>query len=205
MDQTPGVERLSAEHRSEVESVLCEAFARYPVMRFVLGAASPAGERLRLLVSLFVAGRWMRGHPMLGVRDSDGALLAVATLTPPGAHPTPPELTALRASTWHVLGEEARLRYEAFADAASALEPAGRLWHVNMLGVRTACRGNGLGARLLREVERIATADASAEGIGLSTEDPANLRYYQAHGFRIGGLQAVGPGLDTWALWRPLA
>jgi hypothetical protein len=63
------VERLDAGDAEAADAVVCEAFANYPVMRHVLGDAGD--DALHLLVRLFTAGRWLRAHPVLGVRAAE--------------------------------------------------------------------------------------------------------------------------------------
>lgn len=191
---------LGASNRIEVSDVLCDAFAAYPVMRFVLGDEPPQPERLRCLIDLFVANRWMRGHPMLGVRDSSGQLAAVITLTPPGAHAVPPELAPLGATTWSVLGSAAQKRYDIMKAAWSAMPSADPTWHVNMLGVRSSCRGRGHADLLLRAARRIAADDKHTNSIDLTTEDADNLPFYQARDFVVTGHASVADGPRTWLL-----
>jgi len=191
---------LGETHRVEVSDVLCDAFAAYPVMRFVLGDQYTQPELLRCLIDLFVANRWMRGHPMLGVRDSRGQLAAVITLTPPGDHAVPAELPALSAATWNFLGTAAQKRYDIMKAAWSGMPSADPTWHVNMLGVRGSCKGLGHGDLLLRAALRIAADDKHTSAIDLTTEDAANLPFYQARGFMVTGHASVVDGPDTWLL-----
>ncbi|HZH43695.1 MAG TPA: GNAT family N-acetyltransferase [Lysobacter sp.] len=187
----------------EAEAVLVDAFADYAVMRYVLGDAPGYPERVRRLIGLFAAGRWLRGHPVLGARDGDGRLVAVAALTPPGEHLTPPELEALAEQTWGELGDDARARYAqlqaawARGDAVAAAVPR---WHLNMLGVLRAEHGRGHGARLLQTVQARAAADPVAHGVDLTTEHEPNLAFYARYGFAVVMEARVDPMLTTWRL-----
>ena len=187
----------------DVVDVLADAFRDYPVMRHVLGVASADAKAVRQLVRLFVGNRVLRGHPMLGVRDPRGRLVGAATLTPPGEWPAPAEALALRERTWEVLGERARARYEAFAAAVTPLEPVGRWWHLNMLGVRRDAQGSGVARRLLEAVHALAAEDPDAEGVDLTTERAGNLRLYAHFGYRVVASTSVPPSLLSWTLCRP--
>ena len=196
----PRVQTLAATRADAVTSVLCEAFFDYPVMRYVLGPQADYAERLTRLIGLLTAGRWQRGHPVLGLDDALGQLCAVVTLTPRGEFDTPPALKALAESTWSALGEDARQRYARLCEAWAATEPAGPHWHVNMLGVRPPFRGSGQGARLLSAALDLAASDPGAEALDLTTEDAANLAFYGRRGFEITGHRRVDAALETWTL-----
>lgn len=196
-------ERLTTSHEDAVIDVLCDAFAGYPVMRYVLGGPAAADDpRLRLLVGFFARARLWRGHPVLGIRDGD-AVAAVATVTPPDGGPEPPALAASRDSVWAELGADARERYEAFGRASSTFEAPEPHHHLNMIGVRTAQQGRGLARPLLAAVHQLAAADPGSTGVTLTTETPANLPLYERFGYRRIGHARVAEGLETWGFFRP--
>ena len=192
-------ERLGVDDAESVVDVLSEAFFRYPVMRYVLGDEEPYSQRLHRLVGLFVAGRWTRGQPMLGLRGDDRRLLAAALLVPPGDDVVPWELRWLREDVWGALGAAAQQRYERFA-AAVALPPGDNVWQLSMLGVRRAVQRVGFGARLLRAARRLVEGAGDSGLLCLSTENPANVDYYRAQGFVPFAHAQVAPGLESWSL-----
>ncbi len=195
---------LGAGDEPGVVDVLCDAFHAYPVMRFILGPADPTfHQRLPVLVGLFVRARVLRSDPILGVRDAAGRLLGVATLTAPGERAMPPAFADHREQVWRTLGAAERARYEAFA-AASDLHRAGEPhYYLNMLGVRGAFAGQGVGRELLDAVHARSAADPHSAGVALSTEDPANVPLYEHVGYRVLGQARVAPELATWSFWRP--
>ncbi len=67
---------------------LCEAFAGYPVMRYVLGPDGDYEGRLRILVGFFLAARVLRKDPILAVYDG-GEVSGVAVCTLPGLAGSP--------------------------------------------------------------------------------------------------------------------
>lgn len=198
------VEALGITALDDIVEVLCEAFEDYPVMRWTLGDAPGHAQRLPVLVRLFASGRALRGEPMLGLRDADGALLGVALVTPPWSPPPSEALLALRESTWGALGADARARYDALVDAWGRTAADGRHHHLNMLGVRRAWRGRGLARPLLATVLALAEDDPASGGVDLTTELRSNLPLYERFGFRVTASEDVGGGaLTTWTMFRP--
>lgn len=200
--QTAPVEPLGDADRAAADRVLADAFAQYPVMRWVLGADAATPDRVHALVALFTAGRWLRAHPVWGVRAPDRALAGVVTLTPPGDHPTPAAFSEHAERAWASLGADARARYDALREVWGALSPHGPRWHVNMLGVASAFRGGGYGACLLRDVLARAERDPYALGVDLTTEDARNVPFYVAHGFEVTAHGRIDDALETWILVR---
>lgn len=198
----PAVATLQPGDLEAVVEVLGDAFRDYPVMRHVLGTGHDYDARLPILVKLFAAGRALRGEPMLGVRNADGHLLAVALVTPPDSAEAPAQLLALRERTWERLGSDARQRYDAFAEACNRLGIDTPHHHLNMIGVRRAHQGDGLARRLLEAVHGLARTDPGSAGVSLTTEHAPNLALYQRFGYRITGELPVAPDLHTWTLFR---
>ena len=187
---------------ASVIDVLCEAFADYPVMRFVLGPGGEGHEaRLRRLIEFFVMARALRGEPLLGVADG-GRLVAAATVSFPGLVESPPELRELRERVWRDLGTGARERYEAYGDACAPLDVAVPHAHLNMIGVRPAFQGRGLASRLLDEVHAISRAEPASEGVMLMTESARNVALYEHAGYRTVGHVRVAPDLESWGMFR---
>lgn len=202
MPTSQPIERLAPELRAAADRVLAQAFARYPVIQFVLDEPDPDPTRVARLVTLFTANRWLRAHPVYGLRDDAGALAGVITLTPPGDHATPTDLPPLLQRLWAELGTDARDRYEALRQIWTRTAPTGPRWHVNMIGTTEAVRGAGFGSALLLHAIALADADAHALGIELTTEHPRNLPFYDSHGFRVVDSARVSPGVETWILVR---
>lgn len=196
--------RLAADDRHRVTGVLCEAFHDYPVMRFVLRPAhGDYDERLQRLVGFFVAARALRDEPMLGIEARGGELAAAALVSFPGERESPPELSDLREAVWMELGPGTRSRYES----------CGRVWkpllavdaphiHLNMIGVRRAAIGRGLGRRLMEHVHRRSRERPSSTGVTLTTEDPSNVGLYEHLGYELLGHRRIAPELETWSFFR---
>jgi GNAT superfamily N-acetyltransferase len=187
--------------RHDVIGALCEAFADYPVMRYVLGDGGEYDERLRTLIGFFVAARVFRQDAILTV-TSGSEVSGVALCTLPGLQ-SPPELQQAREKTWAELGADARARYE---DCVQAWEPLGVAEpniHVNMLGVPPRFQGRGLARMLLERVHTMSREHPGSYGVTLTTESAANVPLYQHMGYRIVGHGEIAPGLETWGFFRP--
>lgn len=197
------VTSVPPEEADQAVTVLCDAFRDYPVMRYVLGSANDYERRLRTLIGFFVSARVFREEPVLGIYNRDGTLAAVALVTLPGERPIPEALSVKRESVWKELGPAERERYEAFGTACAQFGVESPHHHLNMIGVRRSHVGRGLGRKLLEAVHQMTDADDASAGVSLSTESAHNLPLYEHFGYRQLGHAVVGPGLETWAFFRP--
>lgn len=193
------VERLGAAHREAVVELLVSAFFDYPVMRYVVGEEDYR-SRVRNLICGYTDMRLDHGWPVLGCRI-DGELGAAALISPSGGMPDPAVVGRLEDGLRAAIGHEAYERMERFEAASDANEPDGPHHFVGMLGVLPRAQGNGLGRAVLDAVKGMAVADG-LRGVSLSTEDPANLPFYEHMGFSVIGHADLG-GLETWSLAWP--
>jgi len=198
----PEVRLVPGEEAHAVIDVLCDAFASYPVMRYVLGGTSgPDDPRLRRLVQFFAMARMLRDEPVLGVVEG-GALVGVATVSLPGMRESPSALAVLREAVWSDLGAEALARYEACGRAWSTISAELPHVHLNMLGVRPAFQGRGFARHLLERAQEVARATEGAEGVMLLTESPRNVALYEHVGYEKVGHARISPELESWGLFR---
>jgi ribosomal protein S18 acetylase RimI-like enzyme len=196
------IETLGPEAVSEIVDVLAEAFHDYPVMRFVLSDSQDYDDDLRTLIGFFAASRVHRNEPMLGERTEAGDLEGVALVSYPD-RVSPPGVTEVREATWARLGALARARYEAFGAAAGSVEAPVPHTHLNMIGVRDAQRGTGLGRRLLEAVHEMSADDVASAGVSLTTENPRNVSLYRHFGYELLGERDVADAFTTWIMFRP--
>ena len=192
------IEQITADQRDEAVGVLCAAFYDYPVMRYTLKDDDEASydDRLLALIGFFADARFMRGNPVLGIRD-DGKLAAVLLANRPEAIPWPPDLVTVYSELKESLGDAAWSRLEAFEEATSSFEPEAVHHYIGMVGVLPEYQGKGYGTVLMREVEAMARAHAESIGICLSTETPENVPYYEHLGYEVIG-EADVEDLHTW-------
>src|SRR6476659_6506270 len=169
----------------DVVRVVCEAFADYPVMRYVLGERGDYAERLRTLIRFFHGARVLRDDAILGITEN-GLLVAVALCSLPD-RVAPPELDLLRDRTWAALGADARARYD---DCVRAWESTGvdePNIHVNMLAVVPEHQGRGLARALLERVHAMSRERTDSRGVTLSTEAEPNVALFRHLGYRVVG------------------
>lgn len=202
-DSSPVV-RLGSRDVPRVVDVLVEAFHDYPVMRFVIGAADDYLTRLRKLIHFFVSVRALRGEPLLGVAAGE-TLVAAATVSFPSDVKSPPEVDRAREAVWTDLGASARARYERCGEVWKTLDVAVPHIHLNMIGVRPSSQGKGHAWRLLEQVHEMSRRTVDSEGVTLTTEDPANVAYYERAGYEVTGRARIAPELETWAFFRRTA
>jgi GNAT superfamily N-acetyltransferase len=194
----PRVENLTRHEREAVIDVLCESFRAYPVMRFIFGPDEDPEGRLRSLIGFFTDVRFSMAWPVLGIRE-DGQLVAAALVNHPhdGSF-----LERFREGLDRVkgeVGEAAFHRLGRFGQASEVAGPRDTHYFVGMLGVLPERRGNGYARVLLEHVRGLSIA-AGCAGVALSTEDPANLPFYEHMGFEVVGEGTVDR-LSTWSLW----
>jgi len=184
--------------------VLCDAFHDYPVMRFVIGEAGETYDhRLRALIGFFTAARFHQNDIVLGVRESNGTLIAAATITRPGNPQGSSGLEADRGRLWRELGDTARQRHARLGDIWKGFTTGRPQYHLNMIGVRGAFAGRGAARLLLDALHATVEADPKCEGVNLTTENPRNVTLYQHFGYRIAAHTVVEADLQTWGFFRP--
>ncbi|MDX1460668.1 MAG: GNAT family N-acetyltransferase [Xanthomonadales bacterium] len=186
-----------------VVSTLAEAFYHYPVMRYVLAdEVADFDTAFEELIRLFVMSRVICDDLLLGIGEGPQLRAAAAVSLPRGSDP-PAELAEYRQVVWSRFPPAAKQRYDDFCAACARFDIPQVHHHLNMIGTRTAHQGEGLGRRLIEHVQALAADHPYSTGVSLSTENPANVPFYQNLGFELTGHAAVGPGLETWNFFRP--
>jgi len=196
------LEALGVDDVPAILDVFGDAFADYPVMRYVLGPGGNTAPRLRQLIGYFVLRRVRLGGPMIGARAPDGTLAGVATMTVPVESVVPPDLLTARDRVFDALGQDCRARYDTYAEAARFFGTLGPHHHLNMLGVRHSYHGQGVGRVLLNAVADLQGADAQSSGVSLTTETSENVKLYEHCGYRVVGEARVADSFQTWGLFR---
>jgi GNAT superfamily N-acetyltransferase len=192
---------LDGPRADDVIGVLCDAFADYPIMQYVLGEGGDYGARLRTLIGFFAGARFLRQDAIIGV-SVDGELRGVALCSLPDQVP-PPEMDQLRERTWAALGADARARYDRCVEVWTPLGVAEPNVHLNMLAVPTKHQGQGLARALLDRVHALSRERDDSRGVTLTTEVESNVELYRHVGYRIVGQGTIAPGLETWGMYRP--
>jgi GNAT superfamily N-acetyltransferase len=185
----------------EAVETLFDAFRDYPVMRFVVGDAGDEYDgRVRDLIGYFTDSRLLRDWPGLGVLD-DAELAAVANLNPPESAPAPPELERRYRRLEERLGKDAIRRFELFGRSEEPFTPDAPHHYLGMIGVRRDRQGQGVGRLLLEWIHELSRTHPDSTGVRLTTELPANVKFYERLGYRVSGHVRLD-GLDSWSLFR---
>ena len=149
-------------------------------MTFTAGTDGPGYDRvLRLMVDVFAASRFLRDYPVLAVTNQRDEILAVAYINPPRAIPFPPELEQRYEELGNALGPDGNDRLRQLRDTWKSFHLDEPHYHLGMIGVRHANRGEGHGRRLLERLHDVSLADPESAGISLTTEAPSNVPLYQ--------------------------
>jgi ribosomal protein S18 acetylase RimI-like enzyme len=97
------------------------------------------------------------------------------------------------------IGLPALRRAGTFARCAGIHDEGSIHWHVELLGVESDLRGQGIGGTLMAEVLR--QADASGEPVYLETDTPRNVEFYRRLGFEVVAQDEV-LGVQVWYMQR---
>jgi GNAT superfamily N-acetyltransferase len=73
-------------------------------------------------------------------------------------------------------------------------------WHLSLLGVVPERQGTGIGSALMRPV--LDRCDREVRAAYLETSLPANLRFYERHGFAVRDQVDLPGGLRMWTMLR---
>ncbi len=202
MARHPNIERLTPEDRGAALDVLCASFRDYPVMRYALAHSGDEYDtHLRDLIGFFCDARYMRGWPVLGIRD-DGRVVAAALVSEALVTPRPVDLQAAYHRLEQSIGTAALDRMNRYEELSSGAEPDTPYYYVGMVGVSPECQGRGYGRALLAHVAEMSKDDPLSHGVCLSTEDPRNVAYYESLGYRIIG-EADVDALHAWCMPTP--
>ena len=203
IDRAVEIIPITRDRLEEAVDVISDAFAGYPVMRYVLAEEGDRLEELaRDLTHYFVSARILRKEPALGLLEQ-GELVAAATISPPEPSDTTDELDLLRAATWQRLGTQAKARYDELVVQWQAFSVDRPNYHVNMIGVRQSHMGRGHGRRLLEAIHHMSQVDPNSDGVTLTTEDSRNVPFYEHFGYEIVGQFEIDTGIRSWGFFRP--
>ena len=197
------VRELGLNDVHDVVDVVCDSFAPYPVMQFVLdGTRTDYAQRLRRFCHFIVMSRIHR-HEFIFGAGQDGTLDGVALLSVPSRTLTSASLDELRAQLWSNLGADAQARYAAYNAVIAPFIPSEYHYHLNVLAVRHAAQGRGHARTLLEFVHAFSRRDPVSSGVSLTTEKEINVALYDHFGYQQVGQADVAPGLTAWGFFRP--
>lgn len=200
--KTSEIYLLNKQDVPNIVSVLCDSFANYPVMRYVLISETNYEHRLKILINFFVMARIFREEAIIGIGDRSN-LAGVALTANPSNSPDIAEFNDLREKVWFELGSESRARYQKFGDTCTQFKVDEPHIHLSMIGVKTEAQGKGFAGKLMKQVHLLSVSEPNSNGVTLTTEDPEKVSFYQYMGYKVIGEAMVAPKLKTWGFFRP--
>lgn len=184
-----------------VAALLARAFQDDPLMVYAIPDARQRARLLPWLVGLNVRYGCRYGE-VYRTRDLSGA----AIWMPPGRT----RITPLRMLRLGMFAAPLRVSWPILRRLNTVDARARRLrarwmpephWYLSQIGVEPSRQRQGVARRLLQPM--LAHIDAAALPCYLETENPANVAFYQRHGFRVVAEDAaLHGGPRIWAMLR---
>ena len=182
----------------EARTLLARAFVEDPLMRWFFPDDETRPHACAAIFGLF-AEQYLAGGRVDVVRRDRPVAVAMwrwpgpAATEQPESLPTPPGLmTAL-------MGAGRAAEVGAAMRAVGELRPPEPYAYLHLLGVDPTERGRGLGGEVLET--GLAAARAAGLTARLETMNPANVPFYEAHGFSVRHeLRLASGGPTVWAM-----
>lgn len=192
---------LTANDRPAFVDLMAGAFALDPWFVTLFGAGRDGLRKSRDFLSfLFELSLWT-GADLRGFWHGD-RLIGGYVLEKPDARPS-----GWPRVVWRALSGPIGLSWRNVPQLSPYMRhtreslPRGRCYYLTLIGVDAADRGRGLGRFMLAEILARVDQDSTAVGIGLDTENPANVRLYERFGFRVVA-NATLSGVDVTCMFR---
>lgn len=204
MNQTSAkVIDIRHEHLDLAVEVLALAFEHDPLIHYFFSGYE--AEHLSLVKELFryicerrLAHRW----PILG-RMIDTQLVGVACPTPPERESLPrSDTNAYEQRFRSGVGEVVINRIDKFTQVVGKYSPGQPHFYLTAMGVHPQAQATGHGRAILEAVHTLSEAHPTSIGVGLDTENPANLPFYEHFGYHIVAKTQL-EDVDIWCLFRP--
>lgn len=189
--------RLDNAERRALAVLLADAFDVDPLQRWLFPSDRHRQRRLRRFYELDLRHR-LEGRCIVERSATEG----VAFWHPPGDRSTVPARSAVRlAPAFLSVAAHHPIAAIRVLGAVAAARPDEAHWYLSHLAVAPAAHARGIGSGLLRD--GLARADTEGVGVYLETANPANLAFYDRHGFDQVGRVEVRSAPPVWLLWRP--
>ena len=83
----------------------------------------------------------------------------------------------------------------------TSVRPKTPHYYLVFIGIAPEVQGRGLGRTILEEIHARVDADETSAGIGLDTENEANVTYYEKFGYKLIDQRAID-GVTVYAMFR---
>lgn len=180
---------------------LVAAFSADPLMAHLF--PGPTETRLEMsgrFFSLLLRARIALDMPALVLRDGQG--LGGAAMGYTTARPAWPADINAEWASFMAYEPAFQARFDAYDAASSAGEPKTPHYYLGVIGVSPRLKGTGLGSQLLKAYCDASASDPASSGVYLDTTNPANLPFYEHHGFEVQAERTLGAA-RVWCLFHP--
>ncbi|MEQ9393898.1 GNAT family N-acetyltransferase [Haliea sp.] len=178
----------------QLVDITAEAFSEDPVGRWVFG--SPRGMKVAFQV---MARSIYLKHGICHLAGDDAATMWARHDTDMSL--SLPGMLKLAAGLAVYGSRGAVARGTRAGELMAQYHPSSPHWYLFAIGTRQAARGTGLGKALLAPV--LSACDRDRMPVYLENSNPANTRFYAAHGFERMQVFACGEGGPPLeAMWR---
>lgn len=193
---TDDVRRAAAADGDAVAEILTDGFAADPVMTWVFGADAEPARRA------FFA--FMVEEALLPLGATWTTNTCSVVWTPPDQDPWAAEGLAERFMTELAPRlDRGQLERLMTLNATTEVHPTEPHWYLAMLATRRQAQGSGAGTRVLRQT--LLQVDADGLPAYLESTNPANVPFYERHGFAGCGEIRLPDGPTLTRMWRPAA
>lgn len=184
----------TADDAPDASSVLADGFRLDPVMQWVFADTIDA-----VLTPFF---RFMVSEAFIPLAATYVTASCCAVWTPPGKDPWAREDVADRflAAMNSVLKREQLERMLTLNLLVDQIHPPELHWYLGMIATRAAAQGTGAGTRMM--VHTLQRVDADGLPAYLESTNPANVPFYERHGFEIIGESRLPNGPRLTQMWR---
>lgn len=187
---------------TEAVQVLRRAFMPDPLMRYLfddqgVDYGARLSEFIRYTCEVHLQLSWM----LLGLIPRT-RLAGVAAVALPEQPAWPDSLRAEYSAWIGQIEQPVRNRIEHYTSRTTRHFIDEPLFYVSMIGVRPESQGQGYARQLLEAVHRRSEMHPSSTGVGLDTENEANVAVYERLGYRVIAQESLG-SLTIWCLFRP--
>ncbi|MEO0438182.1 MAG: GNAT family N-acetyltransferase [Pseudomonadota bacterium] len=187
------MEAVTSASESAARRVLSEAFRNDPVMNWICPGSAFVPTLFRLLTPLYSR----QGFAIL----TDEHTAATLWMSPGrdvhlGLSALPVALRVLS-----ICGIAGLRRISQFETASKRCKPEVPFYYLFAIGVVDQAKGQGVGSRILKH--SLQCCDARQTHAYLENSNPANLSFYQKHGFEVIGETTLGDeGPPVWFMLR---